>query len=502
MPETTENYHRVTFEDEGKFVADSIRTVTISAGDGIKALIGKYTSDPGGSTHVMTYLFDVDKWSMAEAKAWVRDHKAKESIGGLWEAVWTAAYINELPDSSFIFIESGGEKDEHGKTKPRSLRHLPVKGADGKYDPVHVRNAMTRLQEMTKKLPAAAVAKLKGIAKQLNVGEAATECVLTEFYPPGSGIMQRCQVDKERGIVRNVALFQPKSKNNYDYSSAAVGQMFEHLKGAKVYLNHVAATKEGEGRDPSDLLGVTENPHYEGATIIGDLRVNRGNRKFDLLEAAASVPDAIGMSTSSRGVRILKGDRGLVEKLTDFYSVDIVTNPATTRNLLEHEDKGGDGEMKVEELTVEILKEQRADLVAEIIKEAKNNMEETKRIEELTEQVKTREKELAETKVKLDALQAAEVLRAKREKALAMVQEAKLPPEAVTDIFKETLAKAEDEAAMKRLVEDRKALVEGIKAKPKSQSRDTMADTKDPDAGLTEAQIEKGAKELAEVLMG
>jgi len=60
------------------------------------------------------------------------------------KAKWTTAYINNLPDSAFLHIEAGGKKDEDGKTVPRSLRHLPVKDAEGKFDIEHVRNAIGR----------------------------------------------------------------------------------------------------------------------------------------------------------------------------------------------------------------------------------------------------------------------------------------------------------------------------------------------------------------------
>jgi HK97 family phage prohead protease len=46
--------------------------------------------------------------------------------------------INDLPDSAFAYIESGGKKDTSGKTIPRSLRHFPV------HDAAHVRNALSR----------------------------------------------------------------------------------------------------------------------------------------------------------------------------------------------------------------------------------------------------------------------------------------------------------------------------------------------------------------------
>lgn len=59
-------------------------------------------------------------------------------------AVWTTAYINNLPDSAFAVILPGGEKDDEGKTTPRSLRKLPHHNADGGVDMAHLRNAMSR----------------------------------------------------------------------------------------------------------------------------------------------------------------------------------------------------------------------------------------------------------------------------------------------------------------------------------------------------------------------
>jgi hypothetical protein len=45
---------------------------------------------------------------------------------------------NDLPDSDFAYVESGGTKDDEGKTVPRSLRHFPIQ------DEAHVRNALSR----------------------------------------------------------------------------------------------------------------------------------------------------------------------------------------------------------------------------------------------------------------------------------------------------------------------------------------------------------------------
>jgi len=62
-----------------------------------------------------------------------------------FKARWERAYINDLPDSAFLYIEPGGKKDEDGKTVPRKLRHLPYKDASGKIDRGHVKNALSRL---------------------------------------------------------------------------------------------------------------------------------------------------------------------------------------------------------------------------------------------------------------------------------------------------------------------------------------------------------------------
>lgn len=76
-PETTENYHRIPVIPKEQFVQTSFRTIDITTG--IKAVIGNLKSDPNGSTKVHTYLFDVNKFSMSEAEAWVEAHKKEIS---------------------------------------------------------------------------------------------------------------------------------------------------------------------------------------------------------------------------------------------------------------------------------------------------------------------------------------------------------------------------------------------------------------------------------------
>jgi len=98
------------------------------------------------------------------------------------ERVWTRSYINDLPDSSFALILPGGEKDETGRTKPRSLRMFPYKDAEGRVDLPHLRNANARLPQA--KIPEEQRAKaqrvLVAVKKKLGIGASAEEMKLYE----------------------------------------------------------------------------------------------------------------------------------------------------------------------------------------------------------------------------------------------------------------------------------------------------------------------------------
>ena len=59
-------------------------------------------------------------------------------MSGATRAVMTTQSINDLPDSDFAYIESGGSKDASGRTVPRELRHFPV------HDAAHTRDALSR----------------------------------------------------------------------------------------------------------------------------------------------------------------------------------------------------------------------------------------------------------------------------------------------------------------------------------------------------------------------
>jgi len=157
---------------------------------------------------IQSYLFDKSKgWTKAKAKAWFQKHKketdvyVKEEGEIVKEARWDRAYINDLPDSAFAYIEPGGKKDKTGRTVPRSLRHLPFKDKQGNIDPAHLRNALARVKQATvhggKVL--AGGGKTKAIQKLC-----AAVRTWNRAHPKDKIISDVCKVKKEEPLVNIV----------------------------------------------------------------------------------------------------------------------------------------------------------------------------------------------------------------------------------------------------------------------------------------------------------
>jgi len=112
--------------------------------------------------------------------------------------------INDLPDSQFAFVESGGSKDAEGKTVPRSLRHFPI------HDEAHVRNALARAPQSPfgdKALPKIkAAAERMGIKVASDAGRSMLERVPVERRYTRGPVECRSEVEGNR-IVGYGAVF-------------------------------------------------------------------------------------------------------------------------------------------------------------------------------------------------------------------------------------------------------------------------------------------------------
>jgi hypothetical protein len=89
---------------------------------------------------------------------------------GQQEAEWTAAYINDLPDSSFAAIEPAYPE----KTQDKRCRHLPYKDKDGTVDLPHLRNALARMNQIEPVTDSISAADLRAKAQTVLIAAAKT----------------------------------------------------------------------------------------------------------------------------------------------------------------------------------------------------------------------------------------------------------------------------------------------------------------------------------------
>jgi hypothetical protein len=88
-------------------------------------------------------------------------HQAAQRAAPVEKAEMSTADIDDLPDDAFAYVEPGGEKDDEGKTTPRSLRHFPIN------DEAHVRNALARAPQSP--FGDKAMPKIRAEAKKLGI---------------------------------------------------------------------------------------------------------------------------------------------------------------------------------------------------------------------------------------------------------------------------------------------------------------------------------------------
>ena len=124
-PEVTEDYIRIPVKGEGgdKHKGHRIRTIDISAKDGIKALYC------GEDKVVITYLFsreDKYDWTPAKAEAWVKEHSKKV----------TQAEIKDEIDYLILLIEESGLAEDT-KIKAQEL----IKRISGGDIPVDIKTS-------------------------------------------------------------------------------------------------------------------------------------------------------------------------------------------------------------------------------------------------------------------------------------------------------------------------------------------------------------------------
>ncbi len=273
--------------------------------------------------------------------------------------------------------------------------------------------------------------------------------------------------DGSPAVIQNLVILGSESKNKRTYTAecmrnAVASGIYEGCQG---YVNHPNEEEIRLGRrDVMHLAGQFTRLvfHESEMKVRGDFEVipnDSAGAKF--LNIARSMPNVAGLSHNVIATARTEGNIEIIESIDSVQSVDLVSCPATTNGMFEAENANDKGatEMDYKQVTKLGLMESRNDLVTELVQEGKNSR--NAEIKTLTEKVKV----LTES---LDKHDVAENIRHKAELIGGLLTESKLPDEAVTDVFRESLnaVTGKDDAELKAkataLIEDRQAFIESV----------------------------------------
>lgn len=140
-------------------------------------------------------------------------------------------------------------------------------------------------------------------------------------------------------VIRGAKLLGLNSRNNRRYESKALDAAKKLYEDRKVYVNHPKREDAGVDRNWNDWAGVIENVQYrKDDGLYGDIRLRQESSYFKGIVEVANDPKFrknCGLSHVAEGESHYDGDTEIIESIKEVFSVDLVTDPATTAGLFE-----------------------------------------------------------------------------------------------------------------------------------------------------------------------
>lgn len=238
-------------------------------------------------------------------------------------------------------------------------------------------------------------------------------------------------IDPEKGIVKDVVLLTGNkvSKNKTSYGNRALAEAVSRYEGAKMFIDH-GDPSSTRVRSIRDLGGSYHNVRLQENKVIADLQVLEHHRATVLAIAKQPIK-GVGLSIRDRGHGEEKNGVFLVEGFAGTeFSIDLVSEASVNANLFESHQTTGGTDMELKDLTLDVLRKERPDLLESIrneatrdhlkeIEEAKKKGEDSAAVElranktlalceaDFSAEVRTKVKEMIESKdVSLDAAKA------------------------------------------------------------------------------------------------
>lgn len=149
---------------------------------------------------------------------------------------------------------------------------------------------------------------------------------------------QTVKVDRERGVLKGVKVIGFESANGRSYPRATLEKARGLYEGARVNVDHLDKNGKSD-RSVADRFGRLTNVAMTQEGLFADLEYLKTHPLAETTaEVAERMPEMLGLSHNAEGrVRFDKG-RAIVDEIIRVRSVDLVSDPATTKGLFESED--------------------------------------------------------------------------------------------------------------------------------------------------------------------
>ncbi|MEN6334074.1 MAG: hypothetical protein ABFE01_07410 [Phycisphaerales bacterium] len=133
-------------------------------------------------------------------------------------------------------------------------------------------------------------------------------------------------------IVKNVVMLGPVSSHGYEYTQEAMRRAVEGglYEGCRCFIDHAAGS-----RSVMDLAGQFKNVRFESGKIKGDAHLLDDDKGGKFWTIAKTAPAAAGCSHVAEGNLVSRDGKRFVDEIRKVYSVDLVVQGATTKNVFE-----------------------------------------------------------------------------------------------------------------------------------------------------------------------
>jgi hypothetical protein len=149
------------------------------------------------------------------------------------------------------------------------------------------------------------------------------------------------RVDRDAGVIHGVKVLGLVSANGRRYSRGAIEKARPLYEGTPVNIDHPHAAQPDERRRLADRLGRLENIRATDAGLFADLHYLKSHPLAEMTaEAAERMPETLGLSHNAVGRIVQRQQETIVEEIMQVRSVDVVSDPATTKSLFEERGQG------------------------------------------------------------------------------------------------------------------------------------------------------------------